>query len=69
MADGKWKDNKDGTWSRMVGDNEETTSVNPNTTEGALAAAEELGVDLNSIKGSGAEGKITKADVEGAATE
>lgn len=36
-------------------------------TEGAVAAAEELGVDLANVTGTGAEGRITKADVEGAA--
>lgn len=36
-------------------------------TIGALAAADELGVDLATVTGTGAEGRITKADVEAAA--
>ena len=38
-------------------------------TDGAVAAAEELGVDLATVTGTGAEGRITKADVEAAAKE
>jgi pyruvate/2-oxoglutarate dehydrogenase complex dihydrolipoamide acyltransferase (E2) component len=60
----RWKQNEDGSWSRRVGENEETTYVNPNATQGALEAAAELGVDLASVSGSGKGGKITKADVE-----
>ncbi len=66
----RWRYNEeDGSWSRTVGGVEERTSVNPNATEGAVSAAEELGVDLASVSGSGAEGRITKADVEAAAKE
>lgn len=36
-------------------------------TQGALEAAAELGVDLTDITGTGASGRITKADVEAAA--
>lgn len=36
-------------------------------TTGALEAAAELGVDLNEVEGTGAGGRITKADVEAAA--
>lgn len=36
-------------------------------TDGALEAAKELGVDLANVTGTGADGRITKADVEGAA--
>ena len=38
-------------------------------TDGAVAAADELGVDLASVVGTGADGRITKADVEAAAKE
>ena len=68
MADSKWKQDESGTWVRTVNGVEERTSVNPNATEGALVAAAELGVDLNSVKGTGKDGAITKADVEGAAS-
>jgi len=63
----RWAQNEDGSWSRKIGGNEETTYVNPNATDGALTAAEELGVDINTITGSGKDGKVTKADVEAAA--
>ncbi len=35
----------------------------PEATAAAQAHAEELGVDLSQVEGSGADGKITKADV------
>jgi pyruvate/2-oxoglutarate dehydrogenase complex dihydrolipoamide acyltransferase (E2) component len=38
-------------------------------TEGALRAADELGVDLGEVDGSGAEGRITVRDVQQAARE
>lgn len=38
-----------------------------NATDGAITAAKNLGVDLASVSGSGADGRITKADVEAAA--
>jgi pyruvate/2-oxoglutarate dehydrogenase complex dihydrolipoamide acyltransferase (E2) component len=62
----RWKANDDGSWSRTVGGVEERTMVNPNATSGAKKAADELGVDLTEVKGSGAKGRITKADVESA---
>lgn len=46
---------------------EEPEDEEPNATAGALEAAEELGVDLATVTGTGAEGRITKADVEAAA--
>jgi pyruvate/2-oxoglutarate dehydrogenase complex dihydrolipoamide acyltransferase (E2) component len=64
----RWKQNEDGSWSRRIGGVEETTSVNPNATTGAQEAAEELGVDLAEVKGSGAKGRITKSDVEAVAS-
>jgi pyruvate/2-oxoglutarate dehydrogenase complex dihydrolipoamide acyltransferase (E2) component len=67
MSAGDWKDNGDGTWTRTVGDTEETTGVNPYATTAALETAAELGVDINQVKGSGKDGSITKSDVEAAA--
>lgn len=67
MADSKWKDNGDGTWTRTINGNQETTSVNPYATTAALEAAAQLGVDINQIKGTGKDGAITKADIENAA--
>lgn len=88
----RWKQNEDGSWSRRVGENEETTHYDPtaaveeveeevveeaseapepeeaeeliDATDGALALADEYGVDLATITGTGANGRITKADVE-----
>ena len=40
-----------------------------NATAGAIEAAEELGVDLAAVEGTGADGKITKPDVERHAAE
>jgi pyruvate/2-oxoglutarate dehydrogenase complex dihydrolipoamide acyltransferase (E2) component len=39
----------------------------PNATNAAEQKAEELGVDLSQVKGSGAEGRITVKDVMNAA--
>lgn len=39
-------------------------TVEVNATEGAVEAADELGVDLASVEGTGKGGKVTKADVE-----
>jgi pyruvate/2-oxoglutarate dehydrogenase complex dihydrolipoamide acyltransferase (E2) component len=64
----RWKQNDDGSWSRTVGGVQETTAVNPNATAGAQEIAEELGVDLTGVSGSGKGGRITKADVEAVAS-
>lgn len=61
----RWMQNDDGTWVRRVGGVEQTAPAN--ATQGALEAADELGVDISAVEGSGAEGRITKADVEKAA--
>ena len=44
--------------------NNEASEVN--ATDGAVEAANELGVDLATVTGTGADGRITKADVEAA---
>src|SRR5215217_610785 len=41
----------------------------PNATEAARKKAEELGVDLSQVEGSGAGGRITIKDVQGAANQ
>jgi pyruvate/2-oxoglutarate dehydrogenase complex dihydrolipoamide acyltransferase (E2) component len=41
----------------------------PNATEAARKRAEELGVDLSQVEGSGAGGRITIRDVQGAANQ
>jgi pyruvate/2-oxoglutarate dehydrogenase complex dihydrolipoamide acyltransferase (E2) component len=43
-------------------DTEERPEIN--ATKGAIDRAAELGIDLRSIQGTGADGRITKADVE-----
>ena len=61
----RWAQNDDGTWIRRVSGVEQTAPAN--ATQGALDAADELGIDINAVEGSGAGGRITKADVEKAA--
>lgn len=64
----RWRQNEDGSWTRKLPDgNEETGPNNPYATAGANEAARELGVDINTVQGTGKDGKITKADVEAAA--
>jgi len=41
----------------------------PNATEAAKQKAQELGVDLSQVEGSGAEGRITVKDVTSAANQ
>lgn len=48
-------------------DGEETEVNGPEATPAAVKAADEHGIDLAEIEGSGEGGKITKADVEAAA--
>lgn len=38
-----------------------------NATDGAIEAAEELGIDISTVVGTGHAGRVTKADVEAAA--
>jgi pyruvate/2-oxoglutarate dehydrogenase complex dihydrolipoamide acyltransferase (E2) component len=46
------------------GDEEDAPADEPEATPAAQAAAEELGVDLSEVSGTGTDGKITKSDVE-----
>ncbi|MCA1731700.1 MAG: E3 binding domain-containing protein, partial [Actinobacteria bacterium] len=41
----------------------------PNATQAAEQKAQELGVDLSQVQGSGAEGRITVKDVTSAANQ
>jgi pyruvate/2-oxoglutarate dehydrogenase complex dihydrolipoamide acyltransferase (E2) component len=63
----RWTQLDDESWIRtvLVEDDEDDGSVN--ATAGAITAAEELGVDISTVVGSGKDGKVTKADVEAAA--
>ena len=62
----RWQQNEDGTWSRKLSDHTEVGVAN--ATASAVQLAEELGVDLANVTGTGKDGKITKPDVEEAAT-
>lgn len=62
----RWARNEDGSWQRHPEYQPEAVSA-ADATKGAQEAAEELGVDLASVSGTGKDGKITKADVEAAA--
>ncbi len=48
---------------------EEESEDGPNATEAAKRKAEELGVDLSQVEGSGSEGRITVKDVTSAANQ
>jgi len=60
----RWTQTADGSWTRTPGYTEET----PRATQTALEAAEELGVDISTVTGTGKDGRVTKADVEEAAS-
>lgn len=50
----------------------EKTTANPvkaNATDAAIALAEERGIDLADVTGTGAGGKITKGDIEALVTK
>lgn len=64
----RWQQNNDGTWSRRLTEYTSTdVEEGIKATASAIELAEQLGVDLASIEGSGKDGKITKPDVEAAA--
>jgi pyruvate/2-oxoglutarate dehydrogenase complex dihydrolipoamide acyltransferase (E2) component len=48
---------------------EATSRQQPQATSGASQKAEELGVDLSEVEGTGPDGRITLKDVKGAAKE
>ena len=57
----RWQQNDDGTWSRKLGVSAE---AGVRATAGAMEYAEEHGIDLTAVTGTGKDGQITKADVE-----
>lgn len=59
----------DPAYSRHAADTPETDAETIDATDGARKAAAELGIDLAEIEGTGAEGRVTKADVEHAASD
>lgn len=74
--DRRWRQNPDGSFSRITqkpaeeeipAEKPETYYKDITTTGAAAQLAEELGVDLSTVTGTGLHGKITKADVEAAA--
>lgn len=71
----RWQQNADGSYSRRAieasttVEHTEAEDDTPNATAGAIEAADELGIELADIEGTGKDGKITKADVEAAAKE
>ena len=71
--DRRWVQNPDGSFSRIaqagaaVEEKSDTYYEDITTTGAAAQLAEELGVDLSTVEGTGKNGKITKADVEAAA--
>lgn len=60
----RWDVLPDGSRRRKV---RRLTSDDINATAGAIALAEELGIDLGTVEGTGLDGRITKPDVEAAA--
>jgi len=71
--DRRWVQNPDGSFSRIaqagtaVEEKSESYYEDIATTGAAADLADELGVDLSEVKGTGKGGRITKADVEAAA--
>lgn len=65
----RWQQNHDGTWSRRLAEYISTdVEEGIKATASAVELAAELGVDLSSVEGTGKDGKITKPDVEAAAS-
>jgi len=72
--DKRWIKNPDGSFTRIsqVAKEEERSEnyyKDIDTTGAAAELALELGVDLSEVQGSGKGGRITKADVEAAASD
>jgi len=70
--DRRWVQNPDGSFSRIadataVEEKPECYYEDISTTGAAADLADELGVDLSTVEGTGKGGRITKADVEAAA--
>ena len=71
--DRRWIQNPDGSFSRIATVGAETEEKSENyyedisTTGAAAELAQELGVDLSTVEGTGKGGRITKGDVEAAA--
>lgn len=63
----RWVQNEDGSYSRR-GVHAASYYQDIETTGAAAELAAELGVDLSTVEGSGKGGRITKADVEAAAS-
>jgi pyruvate/2-oxoglutarate dehydrogenase complex dihydrolipoamide acyltransferase (E2) component len=57
----RWQEAPDGSWIRRLGTYAE---AGVNATQSAVNAAQELGIDLLYVVGTGKDGRITKADVE-----
>jgi pyruvate/2-oxoglutarate dehydrogenase complex dihydrolipoamide acyltransferase (E2) component len=51
------------------GQQEEVQEQEPDATEAAKQKAQELGVDISQVEGTGSEGRITVKDVTGAANQ
>jgi pyruvate/2-oxoglutarate dehydrogenase complex dihydrolipoamide acyltransferase (E2) component len=71
--DRRWVQNPDGSFSRIaqagtaVEEHSDAYYEDLATTGAAAELAEQLDVDLSTVKGTGKNGRITKADVEAAA--
>ena len=63
----RWTMNQDGSWTRSIdGLPGEVAGVTATAT--AKEAADQLGIDLSTVEGTGKDGRITKQDVEQAAS-
>lgn len=62
----RWETLGDDIWVRRLG---EYSAQGVNATDGAIATAAKLGVNIFDVIGSGKDGRITKADVEAYASE
>jgi len=73
--DRRWIQNADGSFSRIATQSPPAEEKPENyyedvaTTGAAAELADELGVDLSTVEGTGKGGRITKADVEAAADD